>query len=185
MSSTSKTGYLNLNQWAASDGVCREDFNADNLAVDAAVGAIPLRKLKKITTSAAAASVEIDLSDIAMGDFAEIWMDIRLGMSCDAGDSVFMRLNNISAESYNDAYVSSTQLWCNPNASAMKLYIGLHKFALGEKICCFKPAYPSYGDISAAVLPPESWTGITFFSSTNGDSIPAGGTVTIYGVKKL
>ena len=39
MASTNKTANLHLNQWEASDPVIRQDFNADNAALDAAVSA--------------------------------------------------------------------------------------------------------------------------------------------------
>ncbi len=37
MASKSKTSFLALNQWAPEDSVLREDFNADNSKLDAAV----------------------------------------------------------------------------------------------------------------------------------------------------
>jgi len=40
MSSLNKTPALELNQWAGTDYVLREDFNADNLKVDTAVGGL-------------------------------------------------------------------------------------------------------------------------------------------------
>ena len=39
MASTNHTPNLNLNQWAENDPVIREDFNADNAKIDAAVAA--------------------------------------------------------------------------------------------------------------------------------------------------
>lgn len=40
MSSTNKTNSILLNQWVASDPVLREDFNADNEKIDAAIDAL-------------------------------------------------------------------------------------------------------------------------------------------------
>ena len=40
MASTNKTENIGLNQWVASDPVLREDFNADNAKIDAALGAV-------------------------------------------------------------------------------------------------------------------------------------------------
>ncbi len=40
MSATNVTEHYGLNQWVASDPVSRQDFNADNLAVDTALAAL-------------------------------------------------------------------------------------------------------------------------------------------------
>ncbi|MBR2668055.1 MAG: hypothetical protein IKD96_07865 [Oscillospiraceae bacterium] len=40
MSATNTTGNYGLNQWVATDPVSRQDFNADNLAVDTALNAL-------------------------------------------------------------------------------------------------------------------------------------------------
>lgn len=64
MSSSNKTAKLGLNQWAASDPVLREDFNADNQALEAAFAASPYETLLEMTTTAAASQVDIDLSGI-------------------------------------------------------------------------------------------------------------------------
>ncbi len=40
MSATNVTGNYGLNQWVATDPVSRQDFNADNLAVDTALAAL-------------------------------------------------------------------------------------------------------------------------------------------------
>jgi hypothetical protein len=183
MSSTSKTPNLNLNQWAAADGVCRADFNADNLAIDTAIGAVPLVKLKEITTSASAASVEVSLSDIDMSKYSEIWMDVQLGVSWVTNNTACFRVNNISSANYSDCCISSYAPFMNSSISYARLYIGLHRFVLGSTLCWLKPNLAFYGEIAAAALSPHNWTSITFYL-TNG-TIPAGGKVKIYGVKKI
>lgn len=184
MSSTSKTENLNLNQWAAADGVCREDFNADNAAIDAAVGSIPVRKLKDITTSAAAASVEIDLSDIDMDDYSEIWMDVRLGVSYASGNNAYYRLNNISTVSYGYTYISGTFVNQTTGGNTEMLYPGMYRFSLGEALCWSVPVFAGAGMISASALVPSAWTSITFYRN-NGETIPAGGKIRMYGVKRI
>ena len=73
MASTNKTPYYGLNQWAASDPVLREDFNADNAKIDAAIkSAASVVKLKEVTTTAAAQQVEFDLSDIDLDRYQEL-----------------------------------------------------------------------------------------------------------------
>ena len=72
MASTNKTANIHLNQWAASDPVLREDFNADNAAIDAAFDNILVRKLAEYTTTQAAQVVEFDLSGIDPDDYSEL-----------------------------------------------------------------------------------------------------------------
>ena len=59
-----KTTNFNLNQWDAADPVRREDFNADNLAIDAALAGIP-----KIATGT------------YTGDGTETGMEITVGFA--------------------------------------------------------------------------------------------------------
>ena len=62
MASTNKTPHLQLNQWTLSDPFLMEDFNSDNAKIDAAIKEIPTVRLADVTTSAAAQTVEIDVS---------------------------------------------------------------------------------------------------------------------------
>jgi len=74
MASTNKTENLGLNQWAASDAVEMEDFNADNSRLDAALGSWPgLVLLRDIQPqSADTRMITVDVSDINFGDYAMI-----------------------------------------------------------------------------------------------------------------
>lgn len=181
MPSTSKTDNLSLNQWAASDGVCREDFNADNAIIDTAISAVPIVKLKEVTTSAAASSVELDLSDIDMTEYSEIWIDVRLGVSYYSNASTFFRLNNISSTSYCITLANASQLFCSSGNSNSPLYSGLNRFRLGDLLSWISPHFFQMGYISA-VLTPANWTSITFYLTSG--AIPAGGTIKLYGVKR-
>ncbi|MEG0778947.1 MAG: hypothetical protein RSG55_08870, partial [Oscillospiraceae bacterium] len=60
MASTNKTANLGLNQWVESDPFLREDANADNSRIDAAIGGLERRKaefvkIKTLTTTVAGA----------------------------------------------------------------------------------------------------------------------------------
>jgi hypothetical protein len=147
MSSTSKTEHLSLSQWAASDGVCRGDFNADNAIIDARVGAIPLVKLREITTAVAAATVEFDLSDIDMSNYLEIWLDIRLNHP--DPQYVRCRLNNLLGSVYQDSYVASNAVgsWLN---SSMKPGTGMHRFMNSGGVFCSKRKFPAAASWPAA-----------------------------------
>lgn len=182
MSSASKTANLSLSQWAATDGVCREDFNADNLAIDAAVGAVPVRIIKTVTTSVAAASVEIDLSDVDMNEYSEIWIDNRLGVSYDAGTSAYLRLNNLSGPDYVLTTASTSQLMISSMYGSGFLYPGIYRFRLSSLLSWTSPYFFHMGYIAASALTPANWTSITFYVTSG--TIPAGGTIKIYGVKR-
>jgi len=72
MASTNHTANLNLCQWAAADPVLREDFNADNAAIDAAMGGIPCRKLREVSTTQTSFALEFDLSDIDLNEYSAL-----------------------------------------------------------------------------------------------------------------
>ncbi|MEG2382139.1 MAG: hypothetical protein RSB39_01025, partial [Oscillospiraceae bacterium] len=69
MASTNKTANLGLNQWVESDPFLREDANADNSKIDAAVqgvrgqiSAMPYVKLFDITTTSDVTQIDLDFS---------------------------------------------------------------------------------------------------------------------------
>ena len=76
-----KTTNYQLNQWAKSDRVMMDDFNADNAKLDAALkanadaiaetaAAFPLVKIKEVTLGADTAQWDIDVSDINIAQYA-------------------------------------------------------------------------------------------------------------------
>ncbi|MEG1404828.1 MAG: hypothetical protein RSC52_04905, partial [Oscillospiraceae bacterium] len=87
MASTNKTANLGLNQWVESDPFLREDANADNSRIDAAIGGLNGKaefiKLKDITSTASGISqIDIDVSDIHFSDWQYIMVDVQLNQSC-------------------------------------------------------------------------------------------------------
>ena len=64
MASTNKTTFFGLNQWVPEDMVKREDFNADNLAIDTALAAIPFRLIVDHLADVDTEEIVLDLSDI-------------------------------------------------------------------------------------------------------------------------
>ena len=85
MSSTNKTSRLRLNQWAATDPVLREDFNADNAIVDAAFAAqesaAPLVRLFSVSVpvSSGAARIDLNLSSINLKDYMYFQLVVQPG----------------------------------------------------------------------------------------------------------
>lgn len=98
-----KTTNYQLNQWAKSDRVMMDDFNADNAKIDAALKANAdaiaaettarvagdvLVKLKEITVTSEIAQIDMNLSDIDLRSFSKLI--IRPALACT--DNVDYRL---------------------------------------------------------------------------------------------
>lgn len=69
MSSTNKTPNLELNHWVLDDPLLMEDFNADNLLLDGAIGERPYMKIREVTTSQASTLIHFDVSNIDFSDY--------------------------------------------------------------------------------------------------------------------
>lgn len=105
MSSTNKTANLGLNQWVLTDPFNMADFNADNAAIDAAVGANPMVKLMDVTLATAANAVELALTGIDLTKYSHL----QLFWQNTGGAWLYLRLNNSSGNySYYD-YIGNTQ----------------------------------------------------------------------------
>ena len=183
MSSTGKTETLGLNQWARTDAVRMDDFNADNAKIEAALTSLlPIRRIRTVTVSQDTLTMEVDLSDINMNDYSQIWIDFRLGVDWTAKKDMYLRLNNIATDSYKCAYISSNQFWPT-TYNYMYLYTGLYRVSLGAAVSWLIPTYIPYGEVASTALTPANWTSITCYR-TGVLPIPAGGTVKIYGVVK-
>jgi len=117
-----------------------------------------------------------------MSEYSEIWMDVRLGVTYYSGSSAYFRLNNISSTNYLLTFASTSQLLYSSGYVNSRLYSGLHRFILGDILWWQSPYFFQTGYIEAAALTPASWTSITFYLTSG--TIPAGGTVKIYGVKR-
>ena len=76
-----------LNQWDAADRVLREDFNADNRKVDAALAAVqaacPWSKLAEITTDTETTQIDMDLSAYDLTRYQQL----NLYLSCGNGSN--------------------------------------------------------------------------------------------------
>lgn len=79
MNTTSNYG---LSQWEASDRILREDFNNDNQLIDTALADCgKFVKLKEITTTAAAAQVDVAFSDIDWSAWQEVCIHVAITVS--------------------------------------------------------------------------------------------------------
>ena len=106
-----KTTNYQLNQWAKSDRIRMDDFNADNAKIDAALkanadaiaetaAAFPLVKIKEVTLGSSTAAYTLDVSDV---DFTQYH---RIELYCSAAYSdlrVTVRVNGQSSGYHSGA----------------------------------------------------------------------------------
>lgn len=135
MSSTNKTANLGLNQWVLTDPFNMADFNADNAAIDAAVGANPMVKLMDVTLATAVNAVELDLSGIDLTKFAQ------LQLYCRNSDVAYfyLRLNN-SSENYS--YMNSNGNWQTGGSCCSISFGGGYVVGLATDNIYLSPVHP-------------------------------------------
>ena len=111
-----KTQNYQLSQWDGDDRILREDFNADNAKIDAALGAeeqarkkdraevdaaaaqkARFVKLKDIALSADTQYVEVNVSDIAWGN----WQNVHLDIDLHNGSQGYLFVNQFDAKNYD------------------------------------------------------------------------------------
>ena len=189
-----KTTNYQLNQWAKSDRIMMDDFNADNAKIDAALkanadaiaetaAAFPLVKLKDVTLGAGTQNWSIDVSDIDFTQYARILVLPKLtGNSTDT----ILRFDQIttgyckrsSSGVDGTAYISSfssdimdprIEFWCNSN-----------------RFCSLTCRCASSGCVTEYYYLPLSSLGQTgpaqlTFSKSNGSI--TGGRLLIYGLR--
>ena len=165
-----KTENYALNQWEAADVVRREDFNADNAAIDAALkanadavaaAASPVVKLIDYTLPEASRWIDIDVSGINIYDYAHT-------------DSSKGYLLDLSGR-YNSTARCFRLFWCQNYIAAYNHTIS--RLANGSTAKCdFTCSMWNYkSDL-------QIWKTLNFIGP-EGDAFQAGGRVVIYGLK--
>ena len=171
MASTNKTPHLQLNQWTLSDPFLMEDFNSDNAKIDAAIKEIPTVRLADVTTSAAAQTVEIDVSRMELTKY----MSLRLYVFSDKGSSdIRLRINKMT-DGYKKFYYTNSS-W--GDFTMVYLSGGMGEADLCATTTCF------FNGISACSVPgirPSQFE--TFDFSPISGTIPAGTRYVILGVR--
>ena len=101
------TAAFGLNQWAATDPVLREDFNADNQKIEEALSAPPLYgKIREVVTTEAATQVEFDITDLDLAVYRILEFDLYIP----GGDTLTAWDNAKISLYFNDT--SSTKQTC-------------------------------------------------------------------------
>lgn len=103
MASTNKTAFFGLNQWVPDDMVKREDFNADNLAIDNALAAIPFRLITDHSVPTDTAKVSLDLSNVDLTNyrFLIVFASGKVdGSGFNDSECIRLRINDDSSSAY-------------------------------------------------------------------------------------
>ena len=186
------TANYSLNQWDASDRIMREDFNADNAKIDAALKSlqptfVPYVPLRTITTSASTQQIDITLSDIDWSVYRHLLLHVNL--ATDSDYSIGIRLNGLSG-TYD--YVCTNSSGSGEFASMWGAFSGNHTNQ-------YRTTLLITGGITAPQCTMQSFgsRGNTTYTCGNAAANPittlnllmingqilAGGTITIYGVR--
>lgn len=103
-----KTQTYELNQWDADDRILREDFNADNTKIDAALDAgCRMIKLREVVTAQTAHQVDLDISDIDWSRWQEVILDIS-SSEYKYFSLFFYRNNTLSGSHYTPGFLDSS-----------------------------------------------------------------------------
>lgn len=135
-----------LCRWEASDPIRREDFNADNARLDAAILAVKnqvetvaaancLVKLAEVTTTETVNQINLDLSGCDMTKFQalELYVD---GAASPQGNGIYCAVNGDRSTSYmanttTASYIYLTQVPMNPGRGGCSCRI----FSNGQHVC--------------------------------------------------
>lgn len=212
MPSTNKTAVLQLNQWVRTDGVSMDDFNADNAAIDAAIdaalSAAPWQRLREVTTSAAAAQVDMLVSDIDFTEYAQLRIEpilppeVRTALTAKLG--IRMRVNDLtggydycsqySATSrYSQNYLASWEFFHNADSGTQAGGIfenrlqspNANSFVSNLHFEGYLNSTSYYANLQFLSVPVR-WSALTklsFVTADAGSVIPAGVKFVVFGLK--
>lgn len=204
--SSGKTANYNLNQWQQSDLFLMEEFNADNAAIDAALGQCALVNLKTVSLEEEVGSVSIDLSDLSLSPYGELHFRINACHDSVGLKTLYMTLNNQNtAESYlyadmgrDESFLSGSTMpvgeLTNSTAGCQSgLKVELSLYDHGISYHCTSMAqysgtvngYHNYGGTLGMqnFLTRDQLTSVQFLFDGSTARFLAGSTITVYGVR--
>ena len=188
-----KTEHYNLNQWEKTDRVLMEDFNTDNAKIDAAIAeakaAIPYVKIKELTLSAAAATADLDVSDV---DFSQ-YMKVELFVQCPQSlDGIYIRVNNLT-ENYTAISLSGTGATGAKSIGYLAYFRG-YGYGVLEfytpvpqgNVGCVSITYNGSSSCSGQqYMAPCTWSALSSFNfSVSSSKLPIGTHIALFGVRK-
>ena len=127
-----KTTNYQLNQWAKSDRVMMDDFNADNAKIDAALKAAaeasPYVKLLSVTLDTQCSHWSIDVSGIDLRNYRKLEIYPRLKGDTDQWPTLYTDNANSMGDVPLNWYLfamTSTALGRNPSATSTRQFASL------------------------------------------------------------
>ena len=186
-----KTEHYQLNQWEPTDRVLREDFNADNRKIEAALAAVPPVKLLELVTESDQKQIDISLSEYSPEPYAALKLYIRAKVS-----NLQVRVNNRT--SY---YGSSNASGAEGQTNVLISSAGASRptWMHGELTLLFSPGEGNNQLVSAFLLSGNGekvaigrgtcvLTGalqtLNLISGDSANPIPAGSRFWLYGIRK-
>lgn len=174
MASSGKTARLGLCQWVRTDGVCMDDFNADNAKLDEAAAHQPYRRLMDVTAADAVSAIELNLTGLDLSQFARLLIFRR-----DA-NYFYIRLNK-SAGTYQ--YYTALSGWQNYGAAVGAEY-GCGEIRLGVTGCQLASSYNFFLPPSAAQVTRGTLQTVDLVANAAGTAVfPAGAQFSLWGVR--
>ena len=186
-----KTEHYQLNQWEPTDRVLREDFNADNRKIEAALAAVPPVKLLELVTESDQKQIDISLSEYSPEPYAALKLYI-----CAKVSNLQVRINNrtsyYGASNFGGAEGQINVLATSAGASRPAW---MH----GELTLLFSPAEENNWLISALLLSGNAsevdgsrgtcvlsgaLQTLNLLSGDSANPIPAGSRFRLYGIRK-
>ena len=190
------TEHYGLCQWEATDQVLREEFNADNAKLDAALSQMPYVKIASLKTQQDTEQFSMDVSQINFEDYLRV--DLFFLRMPQQNKSVSLRLNGISdghclVGSGNGGTSSGASF--SPNLASFGSasdpngwlsfftpqpfsYVGCVFFF------CYANTYGGSWCTSAVASKMVTWESLNSFDFVCDSSIPAGTEVVLCGIKK-
>ena len=188
-----QTSNYQLNQWDPEDRILREDFNADNGKIDAALAEIkaasPYVKLAEVTAQTQTGQIDLDVSGIDFSQYLKVELFVHsptyaggYNIQVNNMTSGYYRAScsgNGSGDSVTTTYLASVT---RPGDGAFQLFpphpqgniraVNWSIFAMGSIAM-----YSGY-----QYMAPCTWGELESFN-ISGSNFPAGTTVVLYGIK--
>lgn len=186
-----QTTNIGLSQWAAVDYVRREDFNADNAKIDAAMETLYEFPIAEMTTTENLSKLELDLSAVDWSAYRFIWVEMKL----DAQNTLGVYVRPVKAdESWYGRYITPYEHSdltggiaefhpeeTGPEVALLRLNV-LHNAAAPVTSECIRQRYyPCWGCASGMTYNDVRRLDIVPVSS--GGTILAGARVKVWGTK--
>ena len=187
-----KTANYQLNQWDPGDRILREEFNADNARIDAAIAAVKAGNyyelLADVTTAQSCMQLDLDLSEIDFTRYSQLI--VHPVLYSDTVHVGYIRLNGIDGMVYNrNNYLATicTQYGGTPGMGSLTLELG--PVIAGRNLYSYQETGSSTQLISQALvavtpgaIQPATLRQMNFYCA-NGRPLLAGTNVQVYGVR--